>query len=44
MAHPADPGLAAYAIGFPGVACPTVSACYALASYTNDGPSLTLAE
>jgi pimeloyl-ACP methyl ester carboxylesterase len=28
MAHPADPGLAAYAIGFPGVACPTFAALY----------------
>ena len=38
------PGLVAYDTGFPGVACPTVSACYAVASYTNNGPSLTLAE
>jgi hypothetical protein len=38
------PGLVAYDIGFPGVACPTVSACYAVASYTNNGPSLTLVE
>jgi hypothetical protein len=38
------PGLVAYDIGFPGVACPTVSACYALASYTNNGPSVTLVE
>jgi len=38
------PGLAAYDIGFPGVACPTASACYAVANYTNDGPSLTLVE
>jgi hypothetical protein len=38
------PGLAAYDIGFPAVACPTVSACYAVASYTNNGPSLTLTE
>jgi hypothetical protein len=33
-----------YDIGFPGVACPSVSACFAVASYTNDGPSLTLTE
>jgi hypothetical protein len=26
------------------VACPTVSACFAVASYTNNGPSLTLVE
>src|SRR5262249_40580437 len=38
------PVLAAYDIGFPGVACPTASACYAVASYTNNGPSLTLVE
>jgi hypothetical protein len=38
------PALNAYDIGFPGVACPTVSACYAVASYTNNGPSLTLVE
>jgi hypothetical protein len=39
------PGLpGAYDIGFPGVACPTPSACYAVASYTNNGPSLTLVE
>jgi len=38
------PGLVAYDIGFPGVACPTPSACYALASYTNNGPSVTLVE
>jgi hypothetical protein len=38
------PGLVAYDTGFPGVACPTPSACYAVASYTNNGPSLTLAE
>ena len=38
------PGLVAYDIGFPGVACPTPSACHAVASYTNNGPSLTLAE
>ena len=30
--------------GLVGVACPTVSACYAVASYTNNGPSLTLVE
>jgi hypothetical protein len=38
------PVLNAYDIGFPAVACPTPSACYAVASYTNNGPSLTLAE
>jgi hypothetical protein len=38
------PGLVAYDIGFPGVACPTPSACFAVASYTNNGPSLTLTE
>jgi hypothetical protein len=26
------------------VACPTLSVCYAVASYTNSGPSLTLTE
>jgi len=33
--------------GLGGVACPTVSACFAVASYTNNGlnlPNLTLAE
>jgi hypothetical protein len=38
------PSLVAYDIGFPGVACPTVSTCYTVASYTNNGPSLTLTE
>jgi hypothetical protein len=38
------PALVAYDIGFPGVACPTPSACYAVASYTNNGPSATLTE
>jgi len=39
------PGLVAVDSGSPvGVACPTVSACYAVASYTNNGPSLTLVE
>ena len=38
------PGLVAYDIGFPGVACPTPSACYAVASYANNGSSLTLAD
>jgi hypothetical protein len=37
------PGLVAGDIGAPGVACPTPSACYAVASYTNVS-SLTLAE
>ena len=30
--------------GLVGVACPTVSACYAVASYATIGPNLTLAE
>ena len=34
----------AYDIGLSGVACPAVSACHAVGSYTNNGPSLTLAE
>ena len=42
------PGLVAVDSGSPvGVACPTVSACYAVGAYTNNGPSfanLTLAE
>jgi hypothetical protein len=38
------PGLVAYDIGFPGVACPTVSVCYAVAAYANNGPSPTLVE
>jgi len=38
------PGLMANDIDPPGVACPTVSACFAVASYTNNGPNLTLAE
>jgi hypothetical protein len=38
------PGLVAFDIGFPGAACPTSSASYAVASYTNSGPSLTLTE
>ena len=38
------PGLVAYDIGFPGLACPTVSACYTVAGYTNNGPGLTLVE
>lgn len=31
-------------VGAPGVACPTSSACLAVASYTNNDPNLTLAE
>jgi hypothetical protein len=41
------PGLVANDSGLVGVACPTVSACFAVASYTNNGfnfPNLTLAE
>jgi hypothetical protein len=38
------PGVVAADIGVPGVACPTLSACIAVASYTNNGPNLTLAE
>jgi hypothetical protein len=38
------PVLVAYDIGFPGVACPNPSVCYAVASYTNNTPSVTLAE
>jgi hypothetical protein len=42
------PGLVAVDSGSPvGVACPTVSACYAVGAYTNNGPSfanLTLVE
>jgi len=30
--------------GLVGVACPIVSACYAVASYATNGPNLTLAE
>jgi hypothetical protein len=41
------PGLIANDSGLAGVACPTVSACFAVASYTNNGfnfPNLTLVE
>jgi hypothetical protein len=41
------PGLVANDSGLVGVACPTVSACFAVASYTNNGanlPNLTLVE
>jgi hypothetical protein len=38
------PAIVTFDIGFPGVACPTPSACVAVASYTNNGPNLTLAE
>jgi len=38
------PGLVGNDSGLGGVACPTPSACYALASYTNNGPSVTLVE
>jgi hypothetical protein len=41
------PGLVANDSGLGGVACPTVSACFAVASYTNNGlnlPNLTLVE
>jgi hypothetical protein len=38
------PGIVAADIGFPGVACPALSACVAVANYTNNGPDLTLAE
>jgi hypothetical protein len=38
------PGIVAADIGLPAVACPTFSACVAVASYTNNGPNLTLAE
>jgi hypothetical protein len=38
------PSLVAYDIGFPAVACPTPSACYAVASFSTSGASLTLAE
>ena len=39
------PIIQTFDIGFPGVACPTVSSCFAVASWKNNGdPSLTLAE
>jgi hypothetical protein len=38
------PGVVTFDIGLPAVACPTLSACVAVASYTNNGPNLTLAE
>jgi hypothetical protein len=41
------PGLVANDSGLVGVACPTISACFAVASYTNNGfnlPNLTLIE
>jgi hypothetical protein len=38
------PGVVTVDLGFPGVACPTSSACFAVASYSNNGPHLTLAE
>jgi hypothetical protein len=38
------PGIVAADIGLPGVACPTLSACVAVAGYTNNGPNLPLAE
>jgi hypothetical protein len=39
------PAIPTFDIGTPGVACPTVSSCFAVASYVNNGdPSLTLAE
>src|SRR5215472_18080323 len=39
------PAIPTFDIGIPGVACPTVSSCVAVASYVNNGdPSLTLAE
>jgi hypothetical protein len=41
------PGLVANDSGLVGVACPSVSACFAVASYTNNGlnlPNLTLVE
>ncbi len=39
------PGLVALDSGLVGVACPTVSACFAVVSYTNNGSSpLTIAE
>jgi hypothetical protein len=39
------PAIPTFDIGTPGVACPTVSSCFAVASYNNNGdPSLTLAE
>jgi hypothetical protein len=38
------PAILTFDIGFPGVACPTPTACVAVASYTNNGPNLTLAE
>jgi len=39
------PIIQTFDIGTPGVACPTVSSCFAVASYNNNGdPSLTLAE
>jgi hypothetical protein len=38
------PGIVAFDTTFPGVACPTLSACVAVASYTNNGPFVTLAE
>jgi len=38
------PAIVTADIGFPSVACPTFSACVAVASYTNNGPNLTLAE
>ena len=38
------PGIVAFDITSPAVACPTLSACVAVASYTNNGPFVTLAE
>ena len=38
------PAIVAADIGLPAVACPTLSACVAVAGYTNNGPNLTLAE
>src|SRR5215467_5097227 len=38
------PGVVTFDIGLPAVACPTLSACVAVSSYTNNGPNLTLAE
>src|SRR5215471_17246798 len=39
------PAIPTFDIGPPGVACPTVSSCFAVASYVNNGdPRLTLAE
>jgi hypothetical protein len=37
------PPIVAADIGLPAVACPTLSACAAVAGYTNNGPNLTLA-